>query len=270
MRFFAVLFCSSCLISSLPLATLSFSESFPACPAQTGSVHSDRTVADLLQEAKSDYERRAEEGKAHQALELYQQVLRIDPNHYEALWNSAQCYYWLGEQLPKDQKEQRRSLFTSGLDMAKRAKEVSPDSPEGHFWYGVLLGDVSYIRGICESLASVNPIIQSMEKVLSTNPKQGFAYHVLGMLYRMAPGWPLSCGNLDKSLKYAKLAVQCRPDSVLVHLGLAQSLLAKGQKDQAKETLIAALTLPGPAEYQPETKKEKEAVQALLSKIIAG
>jgi tetratricopeptide (TPR) repeat protein len=237
-------------------------------PGQSIPEPSGPAIAVLLKEADANYARRGEPGRVQAATELYNEVLTRDPGNYEALWRCAACYYWLADELPKDQEKPRELIFSEGLHRAERAVEAEPDSVEGNFWYGVLLGQVSLSRGIFERLAAVDPIIRSMEKVLAADPKQAFAYHVLGIVYRQAPGWPFSCGNLDRSLMYAYLAVENRPDSVLTHLGLGEALLAMGRTNDAEIELNYALLLPGPPEFQPETLKEKQAVVELLLKIV--
>jgi tetratricopeptide (TPR) repeat protein len=224
-------------------------------------------IPDLLSQAKEDYARRAEPGKAQAAADIYGEIIARNPYDYDALWRSAACYYWLADDLPEKQVKPRELLFNEGLNMAKLALAVKPDASEGNFWFGVLLGEVSNSRGIFASLGAVNPIVESMERVLAADPQQAFACHILGMVYRLAPGWPFSCGDLNKSLLYASMAVAYRPDSVLTHLGLGETLLAKGRKKEAEVELNKALSLPGPAELQPETVREKKAVEKLLVKI---
>ncbi len=120
-------------------------------------------------------------------------------------------------------------------------------------------------RGILNSLFAVDGIARSMEKALAINPKDGNAQHVLGVLYRKAPGWPLSRGDMKKSLEYARAAVADKPDVVLHHLGLAETLVAMGQKEEAKMILQKCIELPGPADFQPETKLDREKARSLLA-----
>jgi tetratricopeptide (TPR) repeat protein len=264
---FFIVFWACCFISPVcPALTLPSDAPAPdSC--QNIPEPSGPSIMTLLKKANEDYDQRAEPGKAQAAADLYNQILTQNPKHYEASWRCAECYYWLADDLPPGREKPRELIFSEGLNKAKLALQAEPDSVEGNFWFGVLLGKVSISHGIFARLGAVDPIINSMEKVLSVNPNHAFAYHILGIVYRLAPGWPFSCGNLDKSLKYAGLAVENRPDSVLTHLGLGEALLAKGRKSDAEMELLKALSLPGPSEFQPETVKEKKAVEELLSKI---
>ena len=99
------------------------------------------------------------------------------------------------------------------------------------------------------------------------NKKDGSAHHVLSILYRKAPGWPLACGDINKSLEHARLAVGFSPDEVAPRMDLAKTLIAKGQKEGARKLLLEALELPGPADLQPETKKDKIKTQAVLDEL---
>ena len=54
---------------------------------------------------------------------------------------------------------------------------------------------------------------------------QAGAHRVLGRIYYEAPGWPLSVGDLQKSLQHLKAAVRLAPATSTNHLYLAQTLL---------------------------------------------
>ena len=103
-----------------------------------------------------------------------------------------------------------------------------------------------------------------MEKVLKINPNHAGAHHVLGVLYRKAPGRPLSIGNKKKALQYAKKAAGLDPQSLKYAVGLAEVYLALDKKDDAKKTLEDVLAMPPNPTYGPESLEEKELAVKLL------
>ncbi|MBN1595454.1 tetratricopeptide repeat protein, partial [candidate division FCPU426 bacterium] len=223
-----------------------------------------KTAAQLLAQAQDLYDQRETPGNVAQAMTCYNQVLSQNPDDFEAIWRLARCYWWEGDHAPQDKKI---SNYATGVQLAQRAQKIAPGKTEGYYWFGVCEGRAAEIRGVLNSLFAIEPIRQAMEKILEIDPGHGRAHHVLGVLYRKAPGWPLSCGNLNKSLEYARLAVEYAPEEVICRVGLAQTLIAKGLKDEAKSLLQEALLLPGAADQQPETKSDKETARTLLESL---
>jgi tetratricopeptide (TPR) repeat protein len=222
-------------------------------------------VASLLTQANDLYDQRdpnPELSQVKAAIAAYEQVLAQNPQHYEALWRLARCYWWQGDHSPKGKEIE---LYDKGKLYAQRAQQTAPEKEKGYYWFGVNEGRAGEIRGIFNSLFAIEPIRQAMQKVLSlTEEKDGSAHHVLGVLYRRAPGWPLSCGDINKSLDHARQAVEFSPDEVAPRVDLAKTLIAKGQKDEARKLLLEALELTGPADLIPETKKDKIKAQTIL------
>jgi len=250
------------LLSTIPAAATSSPLTLETCVnTPTASAPS---ITTLLRQANTFYAQREIKGAVPQAIKLYKKILAKDPNHFEALWRLARCYWWQGDHSPK---EKQIDIYEAGKLMALRTKKTAPDRVEGHYWYGVCEGRVAEVRGILNSLFAVDSIRQAMESVLKINPKYGYAHHILGVLYRKAPGWPLSCGDLNKSLKHARLAVEYTPEEVLPRIGLAKTLLAKNKKAEAKKLLKEALQLPGPPDKQPETREYKKLAQELLKSL---
>lgn len=252
MRFLAVML----LLAGLGCPTAVWS-------ADTAPAAEPQPIEALLTQANAWYDQRENPEAVPRAIDLYQQILAQDPQHYEALWRLTRCYWWQGDHSPKNQQ---MALYDLGEKTGALARAAGPQQAEGHYWFGVCVGRAGEVRGVLNSLFAVDTIRKAMEAVLAVDPQHGSAHHVLGVLYRKAPGWPLSSGDINKSLEHARKAVELSPDKVLPRVGLAETLLAKGEKTEAKKLLEEALTLEGPADEQPETKKDKVEAQALLKK----
>lgn len=216
----------------------------------------------ILEEAGRWYDQRgADQQSVSKAVALYQQRLTNHPTDFQALWRLARCYWWMGDHA---EEGKRIALFDQGKALAEKAQQAAPDKSEGYYWAGVCLGRAAEERGVMNSLFAVDGIAKSMEKAIAIDPKDGTAQHVLGVLYRKAPGWPLSRGDMKKSLAFAQQAVANRPDVVLHYIGLAETLAAMGKKAEAKDALKQALELPGPEDLQPETKRDQAKARELL------
>ncbi len=220
------------------------------------------TVIARMDQAQLLFNERANLEKGKEAIGLWEDVLKEDAKNYEALWKLAKAYYWLGNHsLEKEQLD----LFTKGKDYGERAVKLYPDNWEGHYWLGVCLGRYGETRGIIKNLFLVKPIQKEMETVLKINPSHAGAHHVLGVIYRKAPGRPLSVGNKKKALRYAKKAVELDPQSLKYAVGLAEVYLALDKKDDAKKTLEDVLAMPPNLTYGPESLEEKDQAQKLLA-----
>ena len=234
-----------------------------ACPLW-GEAAAPAAPADLLARADAQYEKRADPAAAALAVDLYQKTVATVPGNYTAWWHLARACWWLGDHVPR---EKRLSIFDLGKAAGEKAVALQPQGRDGHYWLGVCLGRISEERGVLNGLFLVGPIAEQMEAVLAINPRDAEAMHVLSILYRKAPGWPLSRGDLQKSLALAREAVALRPDLVNTHVGLALALLALNGKAEAKKELQLALTLPEPPEYQPETADDKQEAKTLLGQL---
>lgn len=222
-------------------------------------------IAVRLQTAKDFYDKRDQAGMNDQAIEEYRALLAEQPMHYEAGWQLARALYWKANQ--EKNRTQALTYLAEGEKITKQLTEKYPDKKNGLFWYGVSLGRAAELRGVLNSLFAVGPMHDTMKKILATKPQDPDAHHFLGVLYRKAPGWPLSLGDSKKSLHHAELAVQYNPDDVLNVLDYGRTLLAHGKREEAKTQFERVLTMPGLPDRQPETKDYKKEAEQELAKI---
>ncbi len=223
----------------------------------------DNTLS-LMKQADGAYAARETVANAEKALSLYEQVLSTDPQNYDAAWEASRVCKYLGDKYENDAKV---PVLEKGEKFARKAIEINPDKVEGHFWLGVCLGRIGEERGVLNSLFLVGPIKDEMDKVLAIDPKYDGAHHVLGVLYRKAPGWPLSSGDINKAEEHALLAVKYGPDRILNHIGLAEVYMAKDRNKEARQQLLIAIELPPEPDRIPESKDEQLTAKGLLDEV---
>jgi len=221
-------------------------------------------VSDLMKEAESLYADRENVKSCEKSIELYEKALELDPNNYDACWKASMSCKWLGDKYPKGK---RIKILEKGEKFARKAIEINPDDVEGHFRLGVSMGRIGEERGVLNSLFMIGPIRDEMEKVLKIDPEHDGAHFVLGSLYRQAPGWPLSCGDLNKALHHAELAVKYSPSTILNHVGLAEVYFDKDRYKEAREELLFAIEMPFEDDMIPEGKDDKEKARELLKRV---
>lgn len=249
------------MIFSVFFLVSSFSLHAEAVSTAAAPIAATVSVETLLNEAQKTYNERANPQKGKESIAIWEEALKAAPANYEALWKSARAYYWLGNHSPE---KERLEIYTKGKNYAQAAVLANPEGVDGHYWLGVCLGRYGETKGIFKSLALVKPIRNEMETVLKLDPHHAGAHHVLGAVYRKAPGRPLSIGNKKKALAYAKKAVELDPASLKYLTGLAEAELAAGDKENAKKHLEEVLRMPPNSEYSPESLEEKETAQKLL------
>lgn len=254
------------LSSSAALQIQSSASAAPVVALSTASLPSVSTasVSSLLEEAQTAYNGRADSAKAQAAISTWEAVLKIDPVNFEALWKLARAHRWLGDHSPEDQKLE---IYTKGKDYGERAVKANLNEVQGHYWYAACLGKFAETKGVFKSLMLVKPIRDEMETILNLDPGHAGAHYILGVLYRKAPGRPLSIGNKKKALHHAKKARELDPISLRYAVGLGEAYLALGDKEEAQQTLEDALKMPPNPEYVPESLEDKEAAQKLLADI---
>lgn len=221
-------------------------------------------ITRLLDQAQFAYNERANLGRGKEAIVLWEEALKEDPASYEALWKLTRGYYWLGNHSPE---EAQLEFFTKGKNYGQEATKLYPDRWEAHYWLGVCLGRYGETKGVLKTLFLIKPIKKEMETVLRFNPDHAGAHHVLGVLYRKAPGKPLSLGNKKKALQFARKAVELDPQSLKYKVGLAEAYLALDKKEEARTTLEETLSMPPNPQYESESFEEKEAALKLLENL---
>lgn len=188
------------------------------------------------------------EKKVKEATEEFERLLEIYPKEVEIYWRVAECYNVLGNvanaSLP---------AYKEGKKYAKKSLELDPDGYLGYFWSGVLIARIGQEEGIFSSLSSIKPMREKLEKSIELNPEFGPAYDVLSQLYLIAPGWPISIGDIEKALEYQKEAVRLAPRRVPYLWELYEIYKEIDNESKAEEILVEIIDFP------LEEAKNKEA-----------
>lgn len=226
----------------------------------TAAVAAD--TAAMMKQADEAWAQRADQAKTQESADLYEAILVEEPTNYDAAWKAARSLYRVGSKADDDSKE---AIFEKAVGYAKKATQIKPDDPMGHYWLGVVYGQYGKAKGISKSLSLVDPIKEEMAFVISKDPKFEGAggQRVLGRLYFKLPG--LFGGDNDKSIEYLQEAVKLGPNYYLNHVFLAETLADEGEDEQAKKLLDQVLQANDPpAGMEPEMAEWKVEAQRVL------
>ena len=180
-----------------------------------------------------------QEGKTDIAQELYNQVLKIDPNHSSALNNIAVIF----SNLKKHQKAK---------DCYEKAIEINPNYADAHNNLGIIFKDLEEYqkaKDCYEKAIEINPnyaaahnnlgiifkelrenqkAIECYEKVIEIDPNFIEAHNNLGNVFK-------DLGNLQKAKECYEKAIQINPNYANAHNNLGVLSLTAGKLKKAKE-----------------------------------
>jgi tetratricopeptide (TPR) repeat protein len=222
-------------------------------------------VPELLKEADGYYAQRAKPGMADKAIETYQQVLALDDSVADAYWKLARTYYWKGTLEKSDAKA--ADAYREGIEFAKLGVATDAKSVGAHFWLAVSYGKFGEAKGIMQSLHLVDPLMKEAKISLELDEtyQDGGPHRLMCRVYMKLPGF--KGGDIDKALEHCRKAIAIGPQEHMNHLYLAEALLQKGDKPEAKKALRKVLELPINPTYAPEHEQQQAEAKKLLAEL---
>lgn len=243
--FFCLLAATSCQRSESPnqathkkpTPTIDKSKSQTQAPNAAVDLQKTRTLLEKYEKALPQ----AQAGRAHDLAEL------------------ARLCFILGEWGKTDQKK----YLEKGRDFAQRLSWEKPHEVAGHYWLALNIGGLAEMSG---DLSMIPVIVKEMKiaAALDASYNQAGPYRVLGRVYFEAPPWPLSVGDLQKSVQHLRQAVKLAPTNSTNHLFLAETLLDLGQTDQACRQLHRTLTATQHANWPAALEADHTKASKLL------
>lgn len=203
----------------------------------------------------------------NKAKELLLEIVAKDDKNGEAHARLAQVYFWLAEF--NDQNDQKDKLLTEGVAHGKKAAELLPNSVEANMWYASCMGSHGMVRGIMSSLFYLSPIEKHGKKSMEIDEKyfQAAPLRLMGRFYHQAPGWPIGSGDTAKAIKILERAVELGPNFLYNHIYLADALISKGKKAEAKKLLEHVTSQPVPARNKMNFALFQKDAKKLLEKL---
>jgi tetratricopeptide (TPR) repeat protein len=210
--------------------------------------------------------------RAPEALTLFDQAAQADPNNPEILLRiSQQCSNMIAQ---AKSPAEALAYAKRSLDEAKQAVALAPDNEKAHLAVAVAYGRLTDFVDDRTKVEYSRYVKSEAEKALQLDPKDDFAWHVLGRWnYSVATLNPILKliakyiygGMPDASLEEAERdyreAIEIAPQRVIHHHELARVYVALGQMDAARKEWETELTLK--PEDNEGLNDQKEARAAL-------
>jgi tetratricopeptide (TPR) repeat protein len=136
--------------------------------------------------------------------------------------------------------DEKRALYTQGLELAQRAVSLDDKNPDAHFAvFGnrgrlLLLGGVAAVVGLLT-------VHNELDRALELDPNHSGALTAKGGLYRQLP-WAFG-GSLQVAETCLTKAITIDPDAVSARIELAATYRDMGQPHRGVELLRTAETI---------------------------
>lgn len=198
---------------------------------------------------------------AREAAEIWAARIAAGPD-FEAAWKLARASYWLGTE---EADSARRAALERGMHASEQAIALDPSRPEGHFWLAANMGALAQSFGLVQGIKYRGKIKDELLRVNQIDEawQQGSADRALGVWYHRVPA--LFGGSETKAEALLRKALTYNPQSTATLYFLAEVLIARGKKDEARQTVQALLAAPMDPDWGPEDRNFKTLAAALLA-----
>jgi thioredoxin-like negative regulator of GroEL len=210
------------------------------------------------------YRDRERPESAGAAERIWAERLAADPADFESATKLARVRYWLGTNGPAAADEKKR-ILERGIAAGRAAAAARPSAPDGHFWMAANMGALAEAHGLRQGLKYRTPIREALERVRRLDPAflDGSPDRALGRWYYKVPG--LLGGDLEKSEQHLRTALTYNPDGVMSLLFLAETLIKRDRRSEARTTLESAIAAPTDPAWIPEDTRFKAEATRLLA-----
>jgi hypothetical protein len=165
-------------------------------------------------------------------------TFQSDANNPTNAWQFARATFDFANFATND--TQRAALANLGIAACRPLVAREPKLAAGHYYLAMNLGQLARTEylGALALVKEMEPEFQTAGELDALLDHAGPERN-LGLLYRDAPGWPVSIGNPSKAQPLLKQAVKLAPDFPENYLHLIESYLKWNKPDDAKIELRA-------------------------------
>ena len=221
----------------------------------------EASIEEALEHAAAGFDNRQDLSKLREAVDVMARARNPESRNFQVETQFAKYNYFLG--IHTDNEKEAEEAFVKGRDAGKIASRVRPTQPDGFFWYGANLGELSRMSPVTVGLRSVDDIKEAMNKVIELQPAfQGAsAYDALG---RIELATRITGGKAENAVQYLEKGVAIDDDNSNLHLHLALAYIAVNRDKEAKAQLEYVINMRPNQDYLPEHQVAVAAAKKLL------
>ncbi|MCX7821387.1 MAG: tetratricopeptide repeat protein [Brevinematales bacterium] len=193
---------------------------------------------------------------------------KTNSNSYDLNWQLSAMTYFYGDYYVND-NETKKKVFETAMNFGKRAVELNPKGPDGHYWLGIAYAKWSEANGILSSLFYADDVLDEMTKTIEIQSDflWGLALAVRSRVYSVAPPWPISVGDRKKAYIDIHQALKYGPRYRLNHKFYAEILIDDGRINEAEKVIENALAFPVDKRIPLEEEKTIKELNDLKKRI---
>lgn len=170
---------------------------------------------------------------------LYAEALtgwKNDTNSAKVSWELGRACYDRADFATNN--AERAALAEQGMAACRRAIELETNSAPAHYFLALNTGQLARTK-LFTALYLVDYMEKAMQDSIVIDEKYDFAggHRALGVLYRDAPGWPVSIGSRSKSRRHLDKAVELFPDFPGNQIHLLESWLSWGDRNRVAKQI---------------------------------
>lgn len=213
---------------------------------------------------------------ATEALADYKAAIAADSSAEEAYWKASRELVDLGEYEPD--KDKQKEYYAEAEQLAKRAVELKPTDPEGHFSVARAVGRVALSVGKKERVRFAKEVRTEALETLRLDSVHAGANHVMGrwnaeimrlsgfsrfMAKNFLGGDVFGTASWAEAARYMERAVALDPNRITHHLDLAEVYRDRkkpGDIEKAREQFQAVIDGPI-TDYNDQHYKQEAQVE---------
>jgi tetratricopeptide (TPR) repeat protein len=157
--------------------------------------------------------------------------------------------------------------YARGRDVARRAIEVAPQSPDAHLWYAANLGRWAVTKGKLRAAFLVSTLKEEIRTVLALDPNHVAGLSLAGSIFLETPR--LLGGDVARAEGYLRKALTLDPRFTRARVELARCLIERERFDEAREELRRVIDEPRPRYLADWVVEHRPAARQLLEEIRA-
>jgi len=165
-----------------------------------------------------------------------------ETNDVEAAWQFGRACFDRAD-LPPD-NPQRADIAQQGIRACLQAIGINPKLAPAHYYMGLNLGQLARTKRF-SALHLLDEMEAALSAAIALDPAYDYAgpHRSLGLLYKDAPGWPISLGGRSKARLHLEKAAQLSPDYPDNRLCLLEAYLGWGEKKKVQSSMAAVETV---------------------------
>ena len=196
----------------------------------------------------------------------YELIVGEVPEESYTYWRIARNYWRYGESLPTESVDQRLHYFELAESWAGRGISIDPDCAPCMLWKFVAMGRQATTKGLLSAVGDVREMQRLLRRGIELKPDHadnegnatlGNLYYAGAVFYRVIPDWFWLRwflgvrGDKERSLEYARKAVDLAQVRVDYRVELGAALLCLGVDDDRSEAIAEGVEILEAARQLP-------------------